>query len=331
MYKTYKKINHILTICFLLFLNSCTSIDKKTLTLGEDNYENNDPYENTNRAIFDFNEDLDDIIFKPVARGWRKIPDFPRKNLTNLAETARAPLDIANSILQFDVESIRITVSRFLINMTFGVGGMYDVASSEAFGSIEKRHEDFGQTLATWGVKEGPYVMLPIFGPSNIRDAFGKGLDTIFNPLTFAYRVNNVGFEARLPQPVVTGASTRDKYMDYIDEIKKSSLDFYATMRSLYRQKRTKDISNGKKKTQNINYELPSYDDLYDDQFFENNEQITVDSLELKKDKNQINKDDSVDLDILVEDIDKLDPNMNSLPSSDYPEYNEENSNLLTN
>ena len=86
-----------------------------------------------------------------------------------------------------------------------------------------------------------------------------------------------------------------------------------------------------KKKTQNINYELPSYDDLYDDQFFENNEQITVDSLELKKDKNQINKDDSVDLDILVEDIDKLDPNMNSLPSSDYPEYNEENSNLLTN
>ena len=208
--------------------------------------------------------------------------------------------------------------------MTFGVGGMYDVASSEEFGNIEKRNEDFGQTLASWGVKEGPYVMLPIFGPSNIRDAFGRGLDTIFNPLTFAYRVNNVGCEARLPQPVITGVSTRDKYMDYIDEIKKSSLDFYATMRSLYRQKRTKDISNGKKKTQKINYELPSYDDFY-------NEQITDDSLELNNDKDQIKKDDSADLDILVEDTDKLDPNMNSLPSSDYPEYNEENSNLLTN
>ena len=86
-----------------------------------------------------------------------------------------------------------------------------------------------------------------------------------------------------------------------------------------------------KKKTQNINYELPSYDDLYDDQIFEDNEQITNDSLEFKKNKDQIKKDDSIDLDILVEDLDKLDPNMNSLPSSDYPEYNEENSNLLTN
>ena len=328
MYKLHKKFNYILAICFLLTLNSCASVSEQSRTIGEDTYDNNDPYESTNRTIFQFNEDLDNMIFKPVARGWRKIPDFPRKNLTNLAETARAPLDIANSLLQFDAESIRITLSRFLINMTFGVGGMYDAASKKEFGSIEKRNEDFGQTLATWGIKEGPYVMLPIFGPSNIRDAFGRGLDTIFNPLTFAYRINNVGFEARLPEPVVSGVSTRDKYMDYIEEIKNGSLDFYATMRSLYRQKRAKDISNGKKKkVQNINYELP----IYDDSIFEDNMQTNDDNLELPNDKAQIKKDDSIDLDILVEDVDKLDPNMNSLPSSDYPEYNEENSNLLTN
>lgn len=331
MYKLYKKFNNILTICILLLLNSCTSVGKQTQMLGEDTYENNDPYESANRTIFEFNEDLDDLIFKPVARGWRKIPDFPRKNLTNLAETARAPLDIANSILQFDAESIRITVSRFLINMTFGIGGMYDVASTEEFGSIEKRNEDFGQTLATWGINEGPYVMLPIFGPSNIRDAFGKGLDTIFNPLTFAYRINNVGFEARLPQPVINGVSTRDKYMDYIEEIKKGSLDYYATMRSLYRQKRSKDISNGKKKLQKINYELPAYDDLFDEPIFENYEKNKDDIFKLQNEKEKNNIDDPIDLDILVEDLDKLDPNMNSLPSSDYPDYNEDNSNLLTN
>lgn len=331
MYKLYQKFNNILTICILLFLSSCTSVDKQTQILSEDNYENNDPYESANRTIFEFNEDLDDLIFKPVARGWRKIPDFPRKNLTNLAETARAPLDIANSILQFDAESIRITVSRFLINMTFGVAGMYDVASTEEFGSIEKRNEDFGQTLATWGVNEGPYVMLPIFGPSNIRDAFGKGLDTIFNPLTFAYRINNVGFEARLPQPVVNGVSTRDKYMDYIEEIKKGSLDYYATMRSLYRQKRAKDILNGKKKLQKINYELPAYNDLLDEPFFENDEKNKDSIFELQNEKDKNNIDDPIDLDILVEDLDKLDPDINSLPSSEYPDYNEDNSNLLTN
>ena len=261
MYKLYKKFNNILTICILLFLSSCTSVDKQTQILSEDNYENNDPYESANRTIFEFNEDLDDLIFKPVARGWRKIPDFPRKNLTNLAETARAPLDIANSILKFDAESIRVTVSRFLINMTCGVAGMYDVASTEEFGSIEKRNEDFGQTLAVWGFSEGPYIMLPIFGPSNIRDTIGRGVDTLFNPVTFAYRMNGIGFESRLPQPVVSGASTREKYMDYIDEIKSSSLDFYATMRSLYGQQREKQILNGKKKKiKNINYEIPSYD-----------------------------------------------------------------------
>ena len=299
-----KNYNRIIIIILGIFLSGCAS--KNNLVNVADN--NNDPYESTNRAIFAFNEDLDELIFKPVARGWRKIPDFPRKNLSNLAETATAPLDIANSILQFDIESIRITLSRFLINMTFGVGGMYDVASTKEFGNIEKRNEDFGQTLATWGIKEGPYVMLPIFGPSNIRDAVGRGMDTIFNPVTFIFRMNNLGFESRLPQPVVSGVSTREKFMDYVDEIKESSLDFYATMRSLYRQKRIKDINNGKKKIQKINYSIPGYDDS----------SIEEENLEIF-DKNFIDNSTTIKSD------------MNSLPSSDYPEYNEDNTELLTN
>ncbi len=299
----FKNYNYIIIIIFCFFLLGCASKNAETNLI-----DNNDPFESSNRAVFAFNEDLDELIFKPVARGWRKIPDFPRKNLSNLADTASAPLDIANSILQFDIDSIRITLSRFLINMTFGIGGMYDVASTDEFGNIEKRNEDFGQTLATWGIKEGPYVMLPIFGPSNVRDAIGKGMDIIFNPVTFAFRMNNLGFEARLPQPVVSGVSTRDKYMDYIDEIKNSSLDFYATMRSLYRQKRVKDIGNGKKKIQKINYEIPGYEDS----------SLAQESFEID-DKN------------FIDDSEKKKSDINSLPSSDYPEYNEDNANLLTN
>ncbi len=299
-----KNCNRIIIIIFGIFLSGC-ALKNNQVNVADDN---NDPYESTNRAVFAFNEDLDELIFKPVARGWRKIPDFPRKNLSNLAETATAPLDIANSILQFDIESIRLTLSRFLINITFGIGGMYDVASTKEFGNIEKRNEDFGQTLATWGVKEGPYVMLPIFGPSNIRDAIGRGMDTIFNPVTFVFRMNNLGFESRLPQPVVSGVSTREKYMDYVDEIKESSLDFYATMRSLYRQKRIKDINNGKKKIQKINYQIPGYDDP----------EIEEENLDIF-DKNFIDNSQTIKSD------------MNSLPSSDYPEYNEDNNELLTN
>ena len=299
-----KNCNRIIIIIFGIFLSGC-ALKNNRVNVADDN---NDPYESTNRAVFAFNEDLDELIFKPVARGWRKIPDFPRKNLSNLAETATAPLDIANSILQFDIESIRLTLSRFLINITFGIGGMYDVASTKEFGNIEKRNEDFGQTLATWGVKEGPYVMLPIFGPSNIRDAVGRGMDTIFNPVTFVFRMNNLGFESRLPQPVVSGVSTREKYMDYVDEIKESSLDFYATMRSLYRQKRVKDIGNGKKKIQKINYEIPGYEDSL----------LTQESFEIDG-KN------------FIEDSEKKKSDINSLPSSHYPEYNENNTNLLTN
>ena len=120
----FKNYNYIIIIIFCFFLFGCASKNTEVNLI-----DNNDPFESTNRAVFAFNEDLDELIFKPVARGWKKIPDFPRKNLSNLAETASAPLDIANSILQFDIESIRITLSRFLINMTFGIGGMYDVAS----------------------------------------------------------------------------------------------------------------------------------------------------------------------------------------------------------
>ena len=273
----------------------------------------NDPFESVNRNIFKFNNNLDDYFFKPVAKGWRKIPDIPRKPLTNLATTAKTPISLANAILQLNKQSIGNIIGRFLINMTFGLGGLFDVASTDNFGNMTEVEEDFGQTLAVWGVPDGPYVMLPIFGPSSVRDAFGLGVDTITNPLSFGYRMNGIGLEARLSGPVVRGVSTREKYLDYLDEMKEGSLDFYATMRSLYRQKRRKDIS-GELESKDLSLSMLPIE-AYEDEELESDVKNIVTTM----------KDDE-DSEIKSE----MTRYYNGvLPSSNYPAFNESRVNLI--
>ena len=275
----------------------------------------NDPFEGTNRNIFKFNEKLDDYFFKPVAKGWRKIPDVPRKPLSNLADTAKVPVSLANAILQLNKESIGNILARFLVNMTFGLGGLFDVASTDNFGNMPKVHEDFGQTLAVWGVPDGPYVMLPIFGPSSVRDSIGMGLDAVTNPLSFAYRMDGIGIEGRLSGPVVRGVTRREKYLDYVDEIKAGSLDFYATMRSLYRQKRLKEIS-GELENEEVSFELlPT--DVYEDEELN----IGIEKIVSKKETQLANK-------VEVQPSNKRYYN-GVLPSSNYPSFNESRVNLI--
>ena len=136
-----------------------------------DELNNNDPWENVNRNIFEFNNTLDDNVFVPIAKAWRKVPDIPREPLANAASMAKTPVSLGNAILQLNKKSVGDIIARFIINVTFGLGGLFDVASTEEFGGIREVEEDFGQTLATWGVPDGPYVMLPIFGPSSVRDS----------------------------------------------------------------------------------------------------------------------------------------------------------------
>ena len=282
----------------------------------------NDPFESTNRNIFKFNNVLDDNFFKPVAKGWRKIPDIPRKPLSNLASTAQAPISLANALLQLNRESIGNILGKFLINMTFGLGGMFDIAGTQEFGNMPTVTEDFGQTLATWGVPDGPYVMLPIFGPSSVRDSFGLGIDTVFNPLSFAYRMNNIGLEARLSGPTVRGVTTREKYLDYVDEMKSSSLDFYATMRSLYRQKRKKEISGELEESSSL-LGLPikstkNVENMIDDS--EVSTDVSIDSNDQIEDKPQkVAKIEvpSSSLKKIVESSAKTDTGL--MPSSNYP------------
>ena len=163
----------------------------------------NDPFETVNRNIFKLNNTLDDYLFKPAAKVGERFLIF-QGNLSNLASTAKTPISLANAILQLNKQSIGNIIGRFLINMTFGLGGMFDVAGTDSFGNVPEVEEDFGQTLAVWGVPDGPYVMLPIFGPSSVRDAVGLGVDTVTNPLSFAYRMNNIGLEGSF---IGTGSS----------------------------------------------------------------------------------------------------------------------------
>ena len=287
---------YILFFGLILTISGCT-----TNNLAE-NGDNLDPFEQANRDIFEFNNGVDDYFFKPVARGWRKLPSFPKDNLANLAETAYAPLSLANAMLQFDTQGASVIIRRLLINLTFGIGGMYDVASTEEFGNIEKREEDFGQTLAVYGFSDGPYIMLPIFGPSNLRDSFGRVVDAIFNPISFAFRMQNIGLEGRLSQPVVAGIDKRETYLDYMEEIEESSLDYYATIKSLYMQKRKKDIRNGKGNIQSkINYELDENWDVGADPMIDSPAKAF---LETETDKK----------------VDYID----DLPSSNHPKFNEE-------
>ena len=306
MVESIFKYNKILLV---LLVSAFISFDVKHATAVENV---NDPLETVNRNIFKFNNNLDDYFFKPVAKGWRKIPDIPRKPLSNLANTAKTPISLANAILQLNKESIGNIIGRFLINMTFGLGGLFDVASSDNFGNMPEVEEDFGQTLAVWGVPDGPYVMLPIFGPSSVRDAFGLGVDTIINPLSFGYRMNGIGLEARLSGPVVRGVSTREKYLDYLDEMKEGSLDFYATMRSLYRQKRKKDIS-GELESKDLSLSMIPIE-AYEDEELKSDVKNIVTTMNSEKSETKS----------------EMTRYYNGvLPSSNYPDFNESRVNLI--
>ena len=307
MVKIISKYNKILLIIAISVIFSSDATNVKAAESV------NDPFETVNRNIFKFNNNLDDYFFKPVAKGWRKIPDIPRKPLSNLATTAKTPISLANAVLQLNKESIGNIIGRFLINMTFGLGGLFDVASTDNFGNIPQVEEDFGQTLAVWGVPDGPYVMLPIFGPSSVRDAFGLGVDTITNPLSFGYRMNGIGMEARLSGPVVRGVSTREKYLDYLDEIKEGSLDFYATMRSLYRQKRRKDIS-GELESKDLSLSMLPID-AYENEELKSDVKNNVVAT-MKNENSEIKSE--------------MTRYYNGvLPSSNYPDFNESRVNLI--
>jgi phospholipid-binding lipoprotein MlaA len=207
----------------------------------EDIEEDNDPLEIPNRFIFAFNQALDFALIRPIAWVYREaVPQVVRNSIRNFLRNLKTPVILANDFLQGDLERARITTVRFVINTTGGLLGFFDLAIDEGY---PYHSEDFGQTLGTWGVGEGVYLVLPLLGPSSARDATGRVVDHFLDPLT--YVADEQGKEEwLLYRAALEGLDFRARNIDTLDEIERDALDFYARLRSLYRQHREAEINN---------------------------------------------------------------------------------------
>ncbi len=204
--------------------------------------QENDPLEVLNRLTFSFNLALDTLVFQPAAATYRfLLPVEVRDSVRNSLRNLRGPLILINDVLQGEFERAETTLIRFLVNSTVGVLGLFDVAADMGY---PYHKEDFGQTLGAHGVGEGFYLVLPIFGPSNPRDGVGMLVDIYLDPLTYAAQATDT--EAYLvARTVVEGIDLRSRNIEIVDDLKRDSIDFYARVRSLYRQSRANDINNG--------------------------------------------------------------------------------------
>ncbi|MBM3542844.1 MAG: VacJ family lipoprotein, partial [Alphaproteobacteria bacterium] len=185
----------------------------------------NDPMEGFNRGVLGFNQGVDRAVLKPVAQAYRwALPQFVRDSVRNILDNLRAPVILANDLLQGEFERAGATIGRFIVNTTVGLGGINDVASDIG---IQQHSEDFGQTLAAWGVGEGPYLMLPLLGPSNPRDLTGFIVDIFLDPFGYVASANDVRY-ASGARTGVRAVDTRERNIETLDDLERTSLDFYA-------------------------------------------------------------------------------------------------------
>ncbi len=210
-------------------------------TSGPEALAQNDPYEHTNRAVFKFNKAIDNAFAKPVAKFYNRALPIPvRDSIHNAVINLRKPVVFGNDVLQGEVTRAGQTLARLTLNSTLGVAGLFDVAT--VFG-VPDHTEDFGQTLGVWGAGEGAYLVIPLMGPSSPRDLTGDIADIFLDPLTYIkFHGSDTWYAVRTGVDVL---DMRAGSVDTVDQIERTSIDFYATTRSLYRQYRSSEIRNG--------------------------------------------------------------------------------------
>ena len=240
----------LLSILFSVAANAGADGDNAQLSKNQPEAVN-DCFEKVNRGIFAFNQALDKTIFKPVAKGYRYIPSPIRSGTSNALTNLSNLITVPNNLLQGDIKTAGINTVRFVVNSTVGILGIFDPAAALGFEKEEK--EDYGQTLGKWGVGPGCYVVLPIFGPSTARDAVGTvanfvGGDPWFN-VTVANDTTYFNEADYYGTRITSGIDFRAKNIDSFDSLEKNSIDFYASIRSLYLQDRQQKILNSKKIT----------------------------------------------------------------------------------
>jgi phospholipid-binding lipoprotein MlaA len=231
--------------------------------------QQDDPLEPLNRGIFQFNRVVDGLLLEPAARMYRMAtPQFFRTGVRNFLGNLSTPVVLANDLLQGDFQRAELTLGRFMMNTILGLGGLIDVGGK--LGMPERHYEDFGQTLAVYGVGFGPYLMLPLLGPSSGRDAVGRVVDLAFDPLTVVGAADiDVVIDPTTISLARTGAealSQREQSLEQVDELRRSSIDLYAAVRTLYFQYRENQIRNG----------VPAeIDDIYDENLYEDPDSLS--------------------------------------------------------
>ena len=252
------KLLSIFTILFLLTLTSHSIAgDDGKLEINKSNngyVEVNDCFETINRGIFGFNQALDKIIFKPLAKGYRMFPQPIRSGTSNALNNLSNVVTVPNNILQGQFKEAGINSARLVINTTLGIGGLFDVASY--YGLKKRDKEDYGQTLGVWGVGAGCYFVIPVLGPTTVRDSVGSlasiaGGDAWYN-ITVARETQYFSEADYYTSRALTGIDFRAKNIESFESLEKNSVDLYASVRSLYLQDRYRKIRNIDKTTETL-------------------------------------------------------------------------------
>jgi len=217
-----------------------------------------DPYERLNRKVFTFNEAIDTWGLEPVARGWDwAVPHVAQRGLVNFFNNLRLPIVLTNDILQGEPRLAAETIGRFQANTFLGFLGFWDIASD--LGGVPPHVQDTGLTLGRWGIKPGPFVMMPVFGPSNLRDIVGFTVDGMLNVYPFFVTIPGV----TIGLTAIDVVNRRSRALDQVDEARRASVDFYSFIRNAYVQRRWREVT----------HQTPAggaeQEDLYDVEIFE--------------------------------------------------------------
>lgn len=215
-----------------------------------------DPFEGWNRQVFGFNNAIDVAVLEPTAKGYRAITNEPiRGGVSNFLTNLNQPIVFANAVLQAKPEAALDTLGRFMINTTIGIGGIFDPATSAG---VREHQEDFGQTLGVWGFSEGPFLMLPLFGPSNVRDGIGLGAGFAMDPLNYARFDGDTEF--RIARNVVGTISLRESLIEQVETLREQP-EPYVALRRNYTQQRRAAIRDGREE-EDPYANLPEFDDF---------------------------------------------------------------------
>lgn len=243
-------------LIFTTITVACLSACASTQDPGQ---SENDPFERLNRATFNFNRVVEHTMLRPTAKVYRAVLPKPMRNgVRNALDNLKEPVTFSNDLLQGEGKRAGTSLGRFLVNTTIGIGGLFDPATGMG---LHAHQEDFGQTLAVWGAKEGAYIELPFLGPSTVRDSIGLAGTTLMDPFFWLAREADVE-QLSYVRRSVGGIDKLERNLTRLDDLEQNSLDYYAALRSLYLQNRRADVLNSDGEELP---ELPDYDEDFAD------------------------------------------------------------------